>query len=224
LSLRYRIGLIALFFAVAAGLIVYGSMAYLRQDPPNVDLTQGHAAGQPVHLAVQTMGAWGHGQHPTWVTYMVRDRNGHWVHSTLWQLPAHTRIDVTIYQYDSGSPLRNQYLGGVTGVGGTYRLNGKPITVLNSNDGGGVGHTFTVPALGINIPLWGISPNSKNACSAGPCLTSMTHNTITFSFTTPGPGQYRWQCFVPCGLSYLDGNGGPMQTIGYMAGFIKVLS
>ena len=28
---------------------------------------------------------------------------------------------------------------------------------------------------------------------------------------TPGAGQYPWQCFVPCGLGYLYGNGGPMQ-------------
>ena len=31
---------------------------------------------------------------------------------------------------------------------------------------------------------------------------------------TPGPGQYPWQCFLPCGLGFLYGNGGPMQTVG----------
>jgi hypothetical protein len=39
---------------------------------------------------------------------------------------------------------------------------------------------------------------------------------------SPGPGQYPWQCFVPCALGYLYGNGGPMQTLGYMDGFMKV--
>jgi hypothetical protein len=29
---------------------------------------------------------------------------------------------------------------------------------------------------------------------------------------------------VPCGLSFLDGNGGPMQTIGYMMGNMQVVS
>jgi len=33
---------------------------------------------------------------------------------------------------------------------------------------------------------------------------------------------YRWQCFVPCGLGFLYGNGGPMQTIGFMDGFLEV--
>ena len=37
-------------------------------------------------------------------------------------------------------------------------------------------------------------------------------------------GEFRWQCFVPCGGGYVDGNGGPMQTIGYMTGQMNVVS
>jgi hypothetical protein len=45
----------------------------------------------------------------------------------------------------------------------------------------------------------------------------------TFSFRTPrNPGVFRWQCFVPCGGGFLDGNGGPMQTIGFMMGNMEV--
>jgi hypothetical protein len=47
-------------------------------------------------------------------------------------------------------------------------------------------------------------------------------NVITFSFRTGKPGVYRWQCFVPCGAGTLFGNGGPMQTLGYMVGLIVV--
>jgi hypothetical protein len=157
------------------------------------------------------------------VSYLVKAPNGQWVQSTLWNLPAHTKIDVTIYQYDSGSPLRNQQVGQVYGTdGGTATLNGKTIRLVNSNAGSGVGHTFSVPSLGINVPLAGVSGNK--ICSAAPCLPNQwPHNEVKFSFTTPGVGQYRWQCFVPCGLSYLYGNGGPMQTIGYMGGFLKVV-
>ncbi len=39
-----------------------------------------------------------------------------------------------------------------------------------------------------------------------------------------GPGNYRWQCFVPCGLGFLYGNGGPMSTLGYMGGFMQVVA
>lgn len=222
-----RAGKLGVFFslvAVGIGLIVFTVMAFLRTNPPTVDLAENHKAGQPVHLTLQTVGSIGHGIHPQWVSYLVKAPDGKWVHSTLWNLPAHTKIDVTIYQFDSGSPLRNQQLGQVTGtLTGSMDVNGKAETVVNSNAGAGVGHTFTVPALGLNIPLPGVSGN--NVCGAAPCSTAKwPHNTVTFSFTTPKPGQYRWQCFVPCGLSYLYGNGGPMQTIGYMGGFLKVVA
>jgi hypothetical protein len=39
---------------------------------------------------------------------------------------------------------------------------------------------------------------------------------------SPGPGTYRWQCFVPCAAGFILGNGGPMQTIGWMDGLIEV--
>ena len=52
---------------------------------------------------------------------------------------------------------------------------------------------------------------------------TVLHYTITFSFRTPGKGLYRWQCFVPCAAGFIQGFGGPMQTVGYMDGFIKVV-
>jgi hypothetical protein len=51
----------------------------------------------------------------------------------------------------------------------------------------------------------------------------MAHRTITFTFHTGKSGHYRWQCFVPCAAGWIDGFGGPMQTIGYMDGFLDVL-
>jgi len=47
-------------------------------------------------------------------------------------------------------------------------------------------------------------------------------NVITFSFKTKGPGIYHWQCFVPCAAGTVYGNGGPMQTLGYMGGELIV--
>jgi hypothetical protein len=212
----------------AAGLVLLAvvgivfAVVGLLKEPPTVNFTTNHPAGQPVNLTLQTVGSFGSGPHPTWVSYLTKSPEGQWVHTTLWQLPAHTRINVTIYQYDSGSPLRNQQAGQVTGtVGQQATLNGKPFKIINSNAGNGVAHTFSIPTLGINVPLYGNS-SSANLCGAAPCTTKSPHQVIKFSFTTPGPGQYPWQCFVPCGLGYLYGNGGPMQTIGYMDGFLKV--
>jgi hypothetical protein len=210
---------------VAVGLVVFTVMAFLRSSPATVDFTVGHQAGAPVDLTVQTVGSIGFGPHPTWVSYMTETPGGQWVHTTLWDLPAHTRINVTLDQYDSGSPLRNQQLGQIIGTTGSVALyNGKPESVIDSNDTDGVGHTFTIPTIGISVPLIGIPGDAKNPCSVAPCSTSFDHNVVKFSFMTPGPGQYPWQCFVPCGLGYLYGNGGPMQTVGYMDGFLKVVA
>ncbi|HUY21647.1 MAG TPA: hypothetical protein VMV22_04845 [Acidimicrobiales bacterium] len=217
-----RLGIVFALFAVAVGLVVFAVMAFLRSSPPTVDFTSGHQAGQPVDMTVQTVPSIGFGIHPTWVSYLTKAPDGQWVHTTLWDLPAHTRVNVTIDQYDSGSPLRNQQFGLVQGTTDAS-LNAKPLSLIDSNgSANGVGHTFTIPALGVSVPLYGISGDAKNPCSVAPCATSYDHNVIQFSFTTPGPGQYPWQCFVPCGLGYLYGNGGPMQTLGYMGGFLKV--
>jgi len=45
---------------------------------------------------------------------------------------------------------------------------------------------------------------------------------VQFEFIAPPQGTYRWQCFVPCAAGTLFGNGGPMQTLGYMAGEMTV--
>lgn len=220
-----RVAIVAALLALAAGLAVFTAMAFLRTSPPTVDFTSGHQAGRPVDITLQTVGTIGFGIHPTWVSYLTQDPSGKWIHTTLWDVPAHTRVNMTLLQYDSGSPLRNQFLGHVTGtIGGTMMLNGRVTSLVDSNSGNGVGHTFTIPNLGLNVPLYGVSSNSKNICSAAPCSPSSVHNTVKFSFMSPGPGQYPWQCFIPCGLGFLYGNGGPMQTIGYMDGFMKVVA
>lgn len=221
-----RLGIFFSLLGAVVGLCVFTAMAYLRSAPPTISYLDAQPSGQPVHLHLQVVGDIGYGAHSTWVSYLTQAPNGAWVHTTEWDLPAHRTIDVTIDQYDSGSPLRNQTFGLVQGVaGGVEYLNGKPVSLVNSNEGNGVGHTFAVPSLGINVPLPGVNGSAKSFCDvAAPCPTSALHNVVTFSFQTPGPGQYRWQCFVPCGVGYLFGNGGPMGTMGYMAGMLKVVS
>lgn len=221
MKLRWKIGVTLVLFlvAVAAAMIL---IVNLLGTPPTVDFSSA-GAGQPVDVTFQTVGSYGSGSHPTWVSYLLQSPEGQWVHSTLFEVPQHTRLDVTIYQYDSGSPLRNQQIGQVTGTSANRAtLNGKPFQVIDSNTGNGVAHTFSIPSLNINVPLYGNSGNA-NLCAAAPCTTRSPNNVIRFSFVTPGPGNYRWQCFVPCGLAYLFGNGGPMSTLGYMGGFMKVV-
>ena len=84
-------------------------------------------------------------------------------------------------------------------------------------------HVFAIPAVGLSVPLEGVPDNAKNPCSNAPCPLSMDHETISFTFRTPAKGLYRWQCFVPCAAGFIQGFGGPMQTVGYMDGFIKTV-
>ena len=226
LSRKGRVAIVLSMLAVAVALVVAAVMAFVDSTPPTVDLATGHEPGQPVNLVIQTVGQIGFGPHPTWVSYLTRDPQGQWVHTTLWDLPAHTRINVTDYQYDTGSPIRNQVFGRVTGtIGGIASVTGRPFKVLDSYaKNQGIGHTFTVPALGINVPFLGVPTTAKNQCSKAPCNTSEAHHIVRFSFMTPGVGQYRFQCFVPCGLDTLFGNGGAMSTVGYMGGFLKVVA
>jgi hypothetical protein len=220
-----RLATVSALFLVVVGLVVWGVAGLLGPGVPGgvVNFTNTQAAGQPVHLTVQTVGSIGYGAHPTWVSYLVKDpKTGKWIHDTSWQLPAHTVVDMTIYQYDSGSPLRNQEWGQVLGtIGDTATLNGKNFNVYNSNTGNGVGHTFAIPTLNVSVPLVGVS---GNPCGAAPCHFNSPHNIETFSFKTPGPGSYNWQCFVPCALGYLFGNGGAMSTQNYMGGELEVVN
>jgi hypothetical protein len=222
MSLAWKVGVtVVLFLAAATAAVVL--IVNLLGTPPTVVYTAS-SHGAPVNVNLQTVGALGYGTHPDWVSYLVRSPQGQWVHTTVFQVPAHTRLNVTIYQYDSGSPLRNQQIGQVTGTAANVAtLNGKAFRVVNSNAGNGVAHTFSMPSLGINVPLYANNGNA-NLCGTAPCNLKSPHNIIRFSFTTPGPGNYRWQCFVPCGLGWLFGNGGPMSTLGYMGGFMKVVA
>ncbi|HEY1591513.1 MAG TPA: hypothetical protein VGF81_06950 [Solirubrobacteraceae bacterium] len=160
--------------------------------------------------------------HPTWVSYYVVSPNStNWRHDTTFTLPANTLVHVTIYQFDGQSGLRNGFLSQATGtVGGNFLLNGKATQAIGPDT---ASHVFAIPAIGLSVPLEGVADDAKNPCANAPCPLSNDHFTIQFTFRTPGKGLYRWQCFVPCAAGYIQGFGGPMQTVGYMDGFIKVV-
>src|SRR5580704_16293329 len=222
MSMAWKVTVTAVLFAICAAAAVILIVSLL--GTPHVVSYSSSAPGQSVNVTLQSVASYGSAPPPTWVSYLVRSPQGQWVHTTLFQVPEHTRINVTIYNYDSGSPLRNQQIGQVSGTDGNVAtLNSRTFRVINSNVGNGVGHTFSIPSLGVNVPLYGNNGNA-NLCGAAPCTTSSPHKIIRFSFMSPGPGNYRWQCFVPCGLGFLFGNGGPMSTLGYMGGFMKVVA
>jgi hypothetical protein len=202
---------------LAAVLITVYLTQWLTVSPRSVASATRNGEAQ---LTIQTVASLGTAPHPDWVSYLVKDARDRWVHTTLMRLPAHSTVHVTIYQYDTATGLRNPFWAQPQGVvGKTMTLDGKSIAALDPDL---ASHTFAVPDLGISVPLAGVADDAKNQCSVAPCTLAEAHRTITFSFHTGAPGRYRWQCFVPCGAGFLFGFGGPMQTVGYMDGFLLV--
>jgi hypothetical protein len=160
--------------------------------------------------------------HNTWVSYYAVSPNStNWRHVTTYVMPAHTLVHVTIYEYDTQTGLRNPFIGQATGtVGGTIMVDGKPTVAVDPTT---ASHVFAIPEIGLSVPLPGPAAGTKNLCANAPCSLSNAHNTISFTFRTPAKGLYRWQCFVPCALGFINGVGGPMATVGYMDGYIKVV-
>jgi uncharacterized protein YaiE (UPF0345 family) len=149
--------------------------------------------------------------HPSWVSYLP---------TTILTVPANSPVTLQIDQEDTPSGLRNPVWAQAYGIiGGKFHMSyyddkGNPQQGDFSaiDDAANAAHTFAIPDLGVFVPLEGLNA----AAPAG------SMNVITFSFMTGKPGVYHWQCFVPCGSGTIYGNGGPMQTLGYMAGLLIV--
>jgi hypothetical protein len=128
-------------------------------------------------------------------------------------LPLNTVIQLTIISYDSPTP------GGPPGVGQVKGTMGGVVYMINGTNPGGpepaklgqnvsavpeisVAHTFTIPDLGINIPVVG------------------GYTEIAYLYFTKA-GTYQWLCMTPCGLG---GNGasGAMSTAGWMTGTVTI--
>jgi hypothetical protein len=213
------LGVVVAVAVFVAAVVVY-ILLYLSATPSAASAVQ-TSSGLQLYLAT-VPAAKGTDRQPTWVSYYSIDANDqHWRHATTYVVPAHSVVHVTIYQFDSQTGLRNEFLGQVRGtIGGTMVLNGK---TAQSIDPATASHVFAIPEIDLSVPLFGVSSNAKNPCANAPCSLKTDHETIQFSFRTPGRGLYRWQCFVPCAAGWIQGLGGPMQTVGYMDGFIKVV-
>jgi hypothetical protein len=213
--------------AVAVSVVLVGVLIglylalYLTNVPGSVAAVPSAGGGAQLYLATVAASETTDPQ-PTWVSYYAVDANDqHWRHDTTYVLPANSLVHVTIYQFDGQSGLRNPFIGEAQGtVGGNFLLNGKPTQAINPDT---ASHVFAIPQMGVSVPLEGIPDNAKNPCANAPCPLSTDHYTISFTFRTGAKGLFRWQCFVPCAAGWIQGFGGPMQTVGYMDGFIKVV-
>ena len=230
--------LLVAFVLVALG-AVYVVSHFIVGTLPTIDYTHAASGGQ-VNVVLQETPENDSSSKPDWVSYYVMKpganpfQQSSWVHTTLFSVPANTRVNMTIYGYDGCTPPRNNFWSEVQGtMGGVMAF--RQFTSANKPKGPGaitptlngwshcaVGHTFAIPSLNLFVPV--ASPDaSASLCATAPCVTG-PYALQKFSFMTPPHGgELRWQCFVPCGGGFEFGTGGPMQTIGYMSGQMTVV-
>ncbi len=213
------LGTAVVTLAVLAAIVLYITL-YLTNVPGSVAATS-TPLGAQLYLAT-VPAAEKSDPHNTWVSfYAVNATAGNWRHDTTYEVPANSLVRITIYQFDSPSGLRNPFISQVAGtVGGVMSVDGKLTRAIPPEE---ASHAFAIPQLGISVPLPGVEEEAKNACEQAPCSLANAHRTVSVVIHTPGAGLYRWQCFIPCAAGYIQGFGGPMQTVGYMGGFLKVV-
>ena len=131
-------------------------------------------------------------------------------------LPAHSTVVITVTNFDDATalPKGSETYAKASGlVGGTFSVtpidlkdpNGSagPTQTLASLDPAAVSHTFTIAALGINVPI-------------------AAHARVTFTITTGAPGTFSWRCMDPCGAGPAGWGTAMAANRGYMEGTLTV--
>ncbi len=242
MSVAARAASLIVAFLIVVGLGLFVAFYYLGSASTSLTTVHYTASGGQVNVVLQEDPQNNSSGKPDWVSYFVQDpTTKQWVHTTLFSIPANTKVNMTIYGYDGCTPLRNNFFSQVQGtIGNTVTVqqfdkNNKALgpaqttSSVNSWADCNVGHTFAIPGMNLYVPV--PSPNAQNSannlCGSSPCTPSSggAYSLETFSFMAPShAGAFRWQCFIPCGGGYIDGNSGPMQTFGYMVGEMDVVA
>jgi hypothetical protein len=185
----------------------------------------------------------GGGAHPDWVSYGLGGPNGEILSDatagTNFVVPAHTAVTITVYQYDSGETLNNDFFAHVRGtVDGTatfvrrwdteLKTNATPETKITNIPTDMVGHTFTIHGMAddqdqvfVNVPLMLADDNEVTAAEEEGGYTRYPTKT-TFTFITGDEGEYIWNCEFPCGDGTIARFGNAMSAMGYMSGHFTV--
>ncbi len=127
-----------------------------------------------------------------------------------WTVHKGQTVTIKIVSFDDGAaPLMGNFMKytKVMGtVGGKEISGGKSITNVSDIN---VSHTFTIAALGFNMPI-----------AAAPTGKSIV---VIATFKPTKTGTFTWNCDAPCGTGTV-GMDGAMKTNGWMTGKVKVVS
>ena len=230
LSMSFVIGVIGsiiLGFGVVAGVwLGLRSASDLGSNPDVVQATKTGPDSATLSLSTFPDSMVCHGDNgganPTWVSYCP---------STSFEVPANSTITIVIKNYDSSTELHNEFYRQVRGtIGGVEMLNNKPTSQVKNDQ---KAHTFTLQSppnadypIFVSVPIVGTPNNAPTPVNING-NSYATPNTISFQFRTGPSGNYIWHCYDPCGSGLQGANvgfGGPMSTLGYMAGNMKVVS
>ena len=155
-------------------------------------------------LAVVTGGMIGHKEFPAFVPSDVT-------------LPANATVIVTVTNFDDATALPKgaEKYAKVSGTDGNT-ISVTPIKAAEPNDSAGttqvlaaldpaaVSHTFTIEALGINVPI-------------------PAHARVTFTIHTGAAGTYAWRCYDPCGADPMGWGTAMAAKSGFMEGTLTVV-
>jgi hypothetical protein len=173
---------------MAAGLLLAGVGA----ATPSAAAAPRHVARTVRELMTIRTNAPGH---PDWPTFT----------NATWTVAKGDTVIVTIRSYDDGpAPVPAPYTRVSGTVGGVEQVNGHPVRSVSPR---AISHTFTIPELGINLPI-----------PAAPKGGSVT---VVATIRLTKAGRFPWQCMAPCGTG-AGGWGGPMVTAPYMRGVVTV--
>ena len=178
------------------GLAVAGSKDVAAEQSLHAKHLAATISAQPAHLYLT-------------IATGIGDDNPAYVPSDF-SVPRNSLVEVTIVNFDDATPLTGDQVKyakvyGVIGNSATLTPidvkdpNGpatssvEPYTSMDPNQ---VSHTFTIPELNVNVPIW-------------------PHSRTTFTFRTGKAGSVLWLCEDPCG--------GAMATPRYMSGQLRVV-
>ena len=162
----------------------------------------------------------GGGAHPDWVSYGLGGPNGEILSDaktgTNFVVPPHSAVTITIYQYDSGETLNNDFFAHIIGTvdgSATFvqrwdtkaKTNASPEMKITSIPHDAVGHTWTLHSVTkgkdrvfVSVPLMLANDDEVTAAEEAGGYTQFPTKT-TFTFITGDEGEYIWNCEFPCG-------------------------